>query len=104
MNNPINPINRSPVNPISTNTGKTQAKESTESSNSNSNSNSNSASSQETVSLSSQSELKLHLSNASEVDSAKVEALKQEIAKGNYPLDPQKIAENLISLEQSLIE
>jgi len=98
MNNPINPINRSPVNPISTNTGKTQAKESTESSTS------NSASSQETVSLSSQSELKLHLSNASEVDSAKVEALKQEIAKGNYPLDPQKIAENLISLEQSLIE
>ena len=98
MNNPINPINRSPANPINTNTGKAQAKESTE------NSASNSASSQETVSLSSQSELKLHLNNASDVDSVKIEALKQEIAKGNYPLDPQKIAENLIRLEQSLIE
>lgn len=98
MNDPINPITRSPANPISTNTGKAQAKESSESSTS------DRSSSQETVSLSSQSELKLHLNNASEIDSAKVEELKQEIAKGNYPLDPQKIAENLIRLEQSLIE
>ena len=98
MNDPINTINRSPDNPISNNTGKAQAKESTESSTS------DRSGSQETVSLTSQSELKLHLDNASEIDSAKVEQLKQEIAKGNYPLDPQKIAENLIALEQSLIE
>ena len=99
MNNPINPINRSPANPINTGSGKAQAaKENTESTAN------NGANSQETVSLSSQSELKLHLNNASEVDSAKVEALKQEIAKGNYPLDPQKIAENIINLEKSLIE
>jgi len=100
MNNPINPINRSPVNPINTGAGKAQeTKEST-----NNNSANNDASSKETVSLSSQSELTLHLNNASEVDSAKVEALKQEIAKGNYPLDAQKIAENMISLEKSLLE
>jgi len=81
MNNPINPINRSPANPINTGSGKARAaKENTESTAN------NGANSQETVSLSSQSELKLHLNNASEVDSAKVEALKQEIAKGNYPL------------------
>ena len=99
MSNPINPINRSPASPINTGTGKAQeANESTESSAS------NKTSSQETVSLSSQSELKLHLNNASEVDSAKVEALKQEIAKGNYPLDSQKIAENMINLEKSLLE
>jgi len=98
MNNPINPINRSPASPINTNAGKAQTKESTESTTG------NGAGSRETVNLSSQSVLKLHLSNASEVDSAKVEALKQEIAKGNYPLDPQKIAENMINLEQSLLE
>ena len=99
MNNPINPINRSPVNPINTGAGKAQ--ETNESTNNSAN---NDASSKETVSLSSQSELTLHLNNASEVDSAKVEALKQEIAKGNYPLDAQKIAENMISLEKSLLE
>jgi len=99
MNNPINPINRSPANPINTGAGKAQeTKESTN------NSVNNDASSKETVSLSSQSELTLHLNNASKVDSAKVEALKQEIAKGNYPLDAQKIAENMISLEKSLLE
>jgi len=99
MNNPINPINRSPVNPMNTGAGKAQeTKESTN------NSANNDASSKETVSLSSQSELKLHLNNASEIDSAKVETLKQEIAKGNYPLDSQKIAENMISLEKSLLE
>jgi len=100
MSNPINPLNRSPVNPINTGTGG-KAQETKEST---ANSTSNDAGSQETVSLSSQSELKLHLNNASEVDSAKVEALKQEIAKGNYPLDAQKIAENMINLEKSLIE
>ena len=99
MNNPINPINRSPASPINTGSGKAQeANKNTEGSAN------TGASSQETVNLSSQSELTLHLNNASEVDSAKVEALKQEIAKGNYPLDPQKIAENLISLEKSLLE
>jgi len=98
MNNPINPINRSPANPISNNTGKAQVKENTES-----NTSSN-TSSQETVNLSSVVELQKHLKGISEIDTAKVEALKQEIAKGNYPLDPEKIAENLINLEQSLIE
>jgi len=102
MSNPINPVNRSTVSQVSGNTGKVQPRENTES-----NASSN-ASSQETVSLSSQSqqviELQQHLKNIPEVDSAKIEALKQEIANGNYPLDPKKIAENLINLEQSLIE
>jgi len=99
MNNPINPINRPPANPINTGSAKEQAaKENTESTAN------NGANAQETVSLSAQSELKLHHNNASEVDSTKVEALKQEMAKGNYPLDPQKIAKNIINLEKSLIE
>ncbi|VAW70996.1 hypothetical protein MNBD_GAMMA09-92 [hydrothermal vent metagenome] len=64
--------------------------------------------SKDTVSLSPQSqkviELQQQLKNAAEIDSAKIEAIKQEIANGNYPLDANKIAENLINLEQSLIE
>lgn len=99
MNNPINPINnRLPTNPIGSSAGKAQDQTSTES-----NTSSN-TSSKETVNLSSVNELQQHLKTISEVDSAKVEALKQEIAKGNYPLDPEKIAANLISLEQSLLE
>jgi negative regulator of flagellin synthesis FlgM len=98
MNNPINPINRSSTNHISNGTGRAPANTSPESSTS------SNTDSKETVNLSSVQELQKHLSNIPEVDSAKVELLKQEIARGNYPLDPAKIAANLISLEQSLLE
>lgn len=102
MTNPINPVNRPTTNPVNNNTGKAQSNDSAASSNS------SSASVEDTVSLSQGSqqviELQQRLKSTPEIDSVKVEAIKQEIAKGNYPLDPEKIAENLISLEQSLIE
>lgn len=105
MTNPINPLNRGASGSVSNNAGKPQ--------------NTNNAAGDEarkpsatagedTVSLSQGSqqviELQQQLKSAPEVDSAKVEAIKQEIARGNYPLDPEKIAENLINLEKSLLE
>lgn len=102
MTNPINPVSRASTASISNNTEKAQARSSTE------NTSSSSVSSEDTVSLSKKSqqvlELQQQLKNTSEIDSAKVEAIKQEIANGNYPLDAEKIAQNLINLEQSLIE
>lgn len=102
MTNPINPIGRSSVGTISSNTEKAQTKNNSEGNTS------SSVSNEDTVSLSQKSqqviELQQQLKNTSEVDSAKVEAIKQEIANGNYPLDAEKIAENLINLEQTLIE
>lgn len=103
MTNPINPFNRPAANPVNNSTGKSQSKDSTEAPASSGN-----AAVEDTVSLSPGSqqviELQQRLNNTPEIDSVKVEAIKQEIAKGNYPLDPEKIAENLINLEQSLIE
>ena len=103
MTNPINPLNRPTTTPVNNNAEKAQSKDNTASSNSNSG-----ASIEDTVSLSQGSqqviELQQRLKSTPEIDSVKVEAIKQEIARGNYPLDPEKIAENLISLEQSLIE
>ena len=62
----------------------------------------------DTVSLSKESvhirELQQQLDSISEIDSEKVNAIKQEIAKGNYPIDSDRIAENLISLEKALLE
>lgn len=102
MTNPINPLGRTSAGTINSNTAKTQSKDSAESSTT------GNARTEDTVSLSQESqqviELQQRIKNAPEIDSAKVEAIKQEIARGNYPLDPEKIAENLINLEQSLIE
>jgi len=39
-----------------------------------------------------------------EVNQAKISAIKDAIAKGQYPLDPEKIAANLVKLEKSLTE
>jgi len=100
MTNPINPLGRTSAGSINSNTAKTQ---STAESGTAGN-----ARTEDTVSLSQESqqviELQQRIKNAPEIDSAKVEAIKQEIARGNYPLDAEKIAENLINLEQSLIE
>jgi len=101
MTNPINPLNRPGGSPVNNSTGKPQSKDSTGSA-------PTTAPAEDTVSLSKGSqqviELQQRIKNTPEIDSVKVEAIKQEIAKGNYPLDPEKIAENLINLEQSLIE
>lgn len=103
MTNPINPFSRPAASPVNNDSSKTPSKNSTSTGNTGANNNA-----QDTVSLSKGSqqviELQQRLNSTPEIDSVKVEAIKQEIAKGNYPLDPEKIAENMISLEQSLIE
>ncbi|MFW2374727.1 MAG: flagellar biosynthesis anti-sigma factor FlgM [Gammaproteobacteria bacterium] len=104
MTSPINPINRSTTDALNSN-GSTRArdKESTETSSS-----SPRPAAEDTVSLSDQSlqvrDLQQQLESLPEVDAEKVEAIKQEIAKGNYPLDPERIAQNLIKLEKALNE
>ena len=101
MTNPINPLNRTSTGAVSSNAGKPQNSNNTKA-------DAKASTSEDTVSLSKGSlqviELQQQLKNTPEVDSAKVEAIKQEIAKGNYPLDPDKIAQNLINLEKSLLE
>ena len=95
-------MSRSTAGTISSNTDKTQAKNTTESSSS------PRAGTEDTVSLSKESQqvsgLQQQLKNIPVIDQAKVDSIKQEIANGNYPLDAEKIAENLINLEQSLVE
>lgn len=104
MTSPINPINRSTTDALNNNgSAKTRDKESSESQSSNPR-----PATEDTVSLSEQSlqvrDLQQQLENLPEVDAEKVEAIKQEIARGNYPLDPERIAQNLISLEKALNE
>lgn len=61
---------------------------------------------EDTVSLSRESlqvrKLQQQLEQVPEVDAEKVEAIKQAIARGDYPLDPKKIAANLMNLEKIL--
>ena len=100
MTNPINNINRPATDALSNSNSKAKAKESAETSTS------PRPPSEDTVSLSAESSqvrsLQQQLDAVPEVDVEKVEAIKREIAKGNYPLDPERIAENLINLEKAL--
>ena len=103
MNNPINNnINRPLTDALSSNNTKSKAQTSSDSSTE------ARPSSEDTVSLSAESgqikSLQQQLDSVSEVDTEKVEAIKREIARGNYPLDPERIAENLINLEKALSE
>lgn len=102
MTSPINPINRSNTEALNnSNSSRTGSKESSETA-----SDSSRPPAEDTVSLSEQSlqvrDLQQQLETLPEVDAEKVEAIKQEIAKGNYPLDPEKIAQNLVNLEKAL--
>jgi len=103
MTNPINPLGRSTAGSVNSNSEKAQTKNTSTADNT-----SSTVSSGDTVSLSQESQqvagLQQQLKDSSAIDQAKVDAIKQEIANGNYPLDANKIAENLINLEQSLIE
>lgn len=104
MTSPINPINRSTTEALNNNSSsRARNKDASESTSSNSR-----PAAEDTVSLSEQSlqvrDLQQQLENLPEVDAEKVEAIKQEIAKGNYPLDPERIAQNLIALEKALNE
>lgn len=38
------------------------------------------------------------------IDRAKIEAIKRQIEEGKYPLDPRRIAENFMALEQMIRE
>lgn len=102
MTSPINHINRPTGNALNNNAAKTREKTSPESTPQ------ASTGAEDTVSLSKETtrigELQSQLSSVSEVDQEKVDAIKQEIAKGNYPIDSQRIAENLINLEKALAE
>ena len=99
--NPINNINRSATDALN-NSSKAKDKASTDVSAE------ARPASEDTVSLSAESSqvrnLQQQLDAIPEVDIEKVEAIKREIAKGNYPLDPERIAENLINLEKALSE
>ncbi len=103
MTSPISNINRPTTESVTSNAGKAKAKSANESASSASR-----PAADDTVSLSEESvqvrELQQQLGSIPEVDAEKVEAIKQEIAKGNYPLDPERIAENLLNLEKVLGE
>ena len=47
-------------------------------------------------------ELQSSLVNVPDINQEKVEAIKQEIANGNYPIDHERIASNLLDLEKTL--
>jgi len=113
MSDPINPSARSLTGSINNGTSRTSSRVNTggDAANSSADTPANTvagSNSVDTVSLSTGSqqviELQQQLKTAPEIDNGKIEAIKQEIANGNYPLDAEKIAENFISLEQSLIE
>ncbi len=101
MTSPINYINRPTSETVTSNTGKSREKTQTPAPTSQ-------PPAEDTVSLSEESvqvrELQKQLNDIPEVDAEKVEAIKQEIAKGNYPLDPERIAQNLLNLEKALSE
>ncbi len=40
--------------------------------------------------------------NQPDFDRAKVEAIKQALKEGNYPLNPRRIAENFVAIEQMI--
>lgn len=105
MTNPINPLGRSVAGSVNSNTERTQSSNAGNSAESGSSSRTNT---EDTVSLSQESQqvsgLQQQLKDSPAIDQAKVDSIKQEIANGNYPLDAEKIAVNLINLEQSLLE
>ena len=104
MTSTINNINRSATDALTNNASKTGSKTSAE----NATGSESKPAAGDTVSISKESvhiqELQQKLDSISEIDSEKVDAIKQEIAKGNYPIDSNRIAENLIDLEKTLLE
>lgn len=107
MTNPINPMNRAAANALNNNTA-AGSKTSEATADAGAEARSNNPGSNDTVSLSTRSqqviELQQHLDSSTGIDRARVDAIKQQIAGGNYPLDAEKIAENMLKIEQSLIE
>lgn len=100
---PINHINRS-VTDAMTNHGKARSKPDADQAASGASATARPA--EDKVSISEESlhvrELQQQLDQVPEVDAEKVNAIKQAIARGDYPLDPKKIAANLMNLEKIL--
>ena len=99
---PIDQINRAATEALNNNgkaRGKTEASKSGDAM-------PNQAPTTDKVSLSEESlqvrELQQQLDQIPEVDAAKVQAIKQAIARGDYPVDAQKVAANLMNLEKLL--
>lgn len=110
MTNPINPMNRAAANSVNNNTpaGSQANNTGADVTAKGGHSPEHSSGSEDTVSLSTRSqqviELQQHLDSSTGIDRARVDAIRQQIAEGNYPLDAEKIAENMLKIEQSLIE
>lgn len=100
---PINHINRS-VTDAMTNNGKARSKPDADQATGGASATARPA--EDKVSISEESlhvrELQQQLDQVPEVDAEKVNAIKQAIARGDYPLDPKKIAANLMNLEKIL--
>lgn len=101
MTSPINHINRSVTDALTNNASKSR-----KSADGSDTTAKTPAAAEDTVSLSQESlqvrELQQQLEQVPEVDADKVEAIKQAIARGDYPLDAKKIAANLMNLEKIL--
>ena len=109
MTSPINNINRSTADSVGSSASRTREKSQATATNPPAAQNESARpASADTVSLSAESmqvgELRQQLNSIPEVDAEKVAAIKEEIAKGNYPLDAESIAENLLNLEKALSE
>ncbi len=103
MTSPINNINRSSSDAVSSSNGKTRARTADDAATP-----ASKPATGDTVSLSEEAsqvlELQKQLNDVPEVDADKVEAIKQAIAKGQYPLDPERIAQNMTNLEKALTD
>ena len=104
----INPLGASTPRSVNSNTDKALNNTNTSAQSTPESSAASRGSAGDTVSLSQQSQqvsnLTQQLKDSPAIDQARIESIKQEIANGNYPLDPEKTAESLINLEQSLLE
>ena len=100
---PIDHINRSTTDALTSN-NKARGKSEAEKSSGNASPAPRSA--EDKVSISQETlnvrELQQQLDQVPEIDADKVKAIKQAIAQGDYPLDPKKIAANLMNLEKIL--
>ncbi|MCK4707492.1 MAG: flagellar biosynthesis anti-sigma factor FlgM [Gammaproteobacteria bacterium] len=105
MTNSINGTPRNRTEILGNQSNKTE--KANEVSTSNESNKASSTSSSDTVSITNEAnkirELQASLADVPDIDLQKVESIKQEIANGNYPIDHERIASNLLDLEKSLL-
>lgn len=104
MNNSINGTPRNRADIQSEHSNKTENTKNVSDTSDNAQATSNSTA--DTVSITSEAnkirELQSSLANVSDINLEKVESIKKEIANGNYPIDHERIASNLLDLEKIL--